>query len=180
MRPVRLLLTPHPTTTRAAVSGIEVEVSRSVGGLLTLAYQVTGEIAGLRLPAPAAPHRTDELWKHSCFEAFIRPAAGEAYVEFNAAPSTQWAAYGFERTRAGMRNADIPPPRLETHATTDRFDLRAALDLRSLGAGPWRLNLSAVIEETGGPKSYWALAHPSAQPDFHHPDAFVLDLAEPA
>ena len=37
-------------------------------------------------------------------------------------------------------------------------------------------SLSAVIETTDGAMSYWALAHPSAKPDFHHPDSFVLDL----
>ena len=157
-----------------------MEVSRLGGGLLTLAYEVRGRIADLSLPTPAAPDRTDELWKHTCFEAFVRPAPGEAYLEFNAAPSTQWAAYGFERTREGMHNAEVPAPRIETHSARDRFDLHAVLDLRSLGAGPWRLNLSAVIEETSGARSYWALAHPAVQPDFHHPDAFTLDLLEPA
>ena len=35
---------------------------------------------------------------------------------------------------------------------------------------------TAVIEEADGTKSYWALAHPSDKPDFHHPDSFALDL----
>jgi hypothetical protein len=37
--------------------------------------------------------------------------------------------------------------------------------------------LSAVIEATDGTLSYWALAHPSDKPDFHHPDSFVLELS---
>jgi hypothetical protein len=40
----------------------------------------------------------------------------------------------------------------------------------------WQLALSAVIEETNGRISYWALAHPFGQPDFHHSDCFALDL----
>jgi len=39
------------------------------------------------------------------------------------------------------------------------------------------LGLSAVIEETSGRKSYWALAHPPGKPDFHHTDSFALELA---
>ena len=35
------------------------------------------------------------------------------------------------------------------------------------------------IEETDGTLSYWALAHPSPKPDFHHPDGFVLELPQP-
>ena len=36
--------------------------------------------------------------------------------------------------------------------------------------------LSAVIEETDGTKSYWALRHPPGPPDFHHPDCFALRI----
>jgi hypothetical protein len=40
-----------------------------------------------------------------------------------------------------------------------------------------RVGLSAVIEANDGTLSYWALKHPAAKPDFHHPDSFVLELA---
>ena len=39
------------------------------------------------------------------------------------------------------------------------------------------LNLTAVIEERDGTKSYWALNHPpDGPPDFHHPACFTLEL----
>ena len=60
-----------------------------------------------------------------------------------------------------------------------RYEFEATLDLDRLGLPedrPWRAALSAVIEEASGTKSYWALAHPPGKPDFHHSDAFVLDL----
>ena len=41
---------------------------------------------------------------------------------------------------------------------------------------PARIAASAVLENKSGHKSYWALAHPTDKPDFHHPDGFVLDL----
>ena len=41
----------------------------------------------------------------------------------------------------------------------------------------WDLNLSAVLEEKDGTKSYWALAHPAGdKPDFHAPDCFAAKL----
>jgi len=40
----------------------------------------------------------------------------------------------------------------------------------------WRAGVSAVIEEIDGTKSYWALAHPPGEPDFHDADSFVLEL----
>jgi hypothetical protein len=37
-----------------------------------------------------------------------------------------------------------------------------------------------VIEEQGGGKSHWAIAHPPGQPDFHHRDCFAAELAAAA
>ena len=53
------------------------------------------------------------------------------------------------------------------------------LDLMNASGDPLHIGLSAVIEEEGGRKSYWALAHPPGPPDFHHPDCFTLELAAP-
>jgi hypothetical protein len=40
------------------------------------------------------------------------------------------------------------------------------------------LGISAVIEELDGGLSYWALRHAPGKPDFHHPQAFALELDE--
>jgi len=40
-----------------------------------------------------------------------------------------------------------------------------------------RAGLTAVIEETGGVKSYWALAHASREPDFHDPATFRMRIS---
>jgi len=121
------------------------------------------------------------LWRHTCFEAFIRPAMGEAYYEFNFAPSTQWASYRFDSYRHGGRAAgEIDSPHITVERTPESFTLQTApqWDASSeLGsAALWRVGLSAVIEEAGGHKSYWALAHPLGKPDFHHADGFALEL----
>jgi hypothetical protein len=58
--------------------------------------------------------------------------------------------------------------------------LQAALELEGLSALPrnipWHLGLSAVIEDTNGGKSYWALTHPPGGPDFHHSDCFTHEF----
>jgi hypothetical protein len=175
---MRLGLIPHPDSVRPAASRIDVDLQRPSPNKLDLRYSVSG--GGLRLPPPAAPTRTDELWRSTCFEVFIRPGPGPGYFEFNFAPSTQWAAYGFDDTRAGMRPADLlASPRITVRTTPTAFelDVQLSLDAPTFPADhPWRLGLSAVIEHQDGAKSYWALAHPAAKPDFHHPDAFTLDL----
>jgi hypothetical protein len=38
------------------------------------------------------------------------------------------------------------------------------------------LGLSAVIEDESGALSYWALRHVPGKPDFHHPQAFAMEL----
>ena len=176
--PMRHALRPHPDSRCAAVTGIDVDVARRRAGGLVLSYVVTGKIGDLRLPAVTASARTDELWRHTCFEVFVRVSAGEPYHEFNFAPSTQWAAYRFDGYRSGMRvAAEIDAPRIEAQTAPERYTLQAALGLSSLPReAPWRLGLAAVIEETNGNKSYWALAHPPGKPDFHHCDGFALEL----
>ncbi|HEY0283481.1 MAG TPA: DOMON-like domain-containing protein [Rhizomicrobium sp.] len=138
-------------------------------------------IGGLVIPSPAASTRADELWRHTCFEAFLRPSPGEAYVEFNFSPSTQWAAYRFSGVRSGRRNTvEIGAPSIELRRNAECFELRVHLKLEGLpdfpGDSAWRLGLSAVVEEAGGRQSYWALAHPPGKADFHHSDCFALEL----
>ena len=172
-------LTPHPDTPCEALETIEVNVARDGSGRLALRFVATGDIGRLVMP-PAAPRaRADELWKHACFEAFVKPDGDEAYFEFNLSPSNRWAGYRFDGYRDGM----ISPPGLAlTHmtrrASESLYELVATLDLSGGPAldQPWRLGLSAVIEETSGDRSYWAVAHAPGKPDFHHPDAFALDL----
>ncbi|HEY8698318.1 MAG TPA: DOMON-like domain-containing protein [Rhizomicrobium sp.] len=144
-------------------------------------YVVTGDIGAFRLPAIREQGRADGLWRQTCFEAFLRPQAREEYYEFNFAPSLQWAAYGFSGYRSGMRAAEeFGGLRIEIESDASRLELRVALSLSELPDllpdAPWRLGLSAIIEEATGAMSYWALAHPAGKPDFHHPDCFALEL----
>lgn len=178
---MRLSLKLHPDCTSGAVTSVDVEVSRTAAGMLVARYRVAGRIRDLNLPALAAPARADGLWQHSCFEAFVASPGAAAYRELNFAPSGQWAAYRLSGYRSGMaEEAGLSPPAIETNADEALYELQAALDLGRLPDlpldAPWRVGLSAVIEETSGNKSYWALAHPPGKPDFHHKDCFAIDL----
>jgi hypothetical protein len=170
---MRRTLIIHPDSRCAAVTGIEAEVVCPRPGEMALTYRVTGLVSGVWLPAATRPERTDGLWRRTCFEAFV--GAGSAYLECNFAPSTQWAAYRFTGYREGMTPAsEIAPPRIEMTADERSFVLRVLLDLPPDADG--RLGLSAVIEETSGGLSYWALAHLPGKPDFHHSTALAVDL----
>jgi hypothetical protein len=173
---MRQALSVHPATPCAAAITIEAAGERS-RGQLKLSYVVSGDIAALYLPPAGRPTRADELWRRTCFEAFVRPGADEAYFEFNVAPTCWWAAYRFDRYRDGMAAAaDIAPALIQAHTHGDRFELQVTLDLPGWADEPWGLGLAAVIEDLTGGKSYWALAHPPGKPDFHHPDGFAARL----
>lgn len=179
--PMQQTLARHPDSHSFSVRGVEASALRPRPGLLLLRYQVGGKMEGLRLPAPGAPARTDELWRHTCFEVFIQVPANAEYWEFNFAPSRQWAAYHFDGYRTGMRNAEeIRSPGFETQCADEGYTLQVRLELDqwpvAVQATTWSLGLSAVIEETDGQRSYWALAHPPGRADFHHAHSFALQL----
>jgi hypothetical protein len=174
---MRQALRRHPDSACSAATHIDVEVARPRAGRLVLSYVVTGKISDFRMPPIVVSARSDELWRHTCFEAFVRVSSGPAYYEFNFAPSTQWAAYRFDSYRSGMRVAtETDTPRIEVRSSAETYTLQAELELDGLSL-PWRLGLSAVLEETNGRKSYWALAHPPGKADFHHADCFALELS---
>jgi hypothetical protein len=174
---MRQTLRLHPDSLCAAATRIEADITRPRTGSLILSYIVSGRISDLRFPPVVAAARADELWRHTCFEAFIRPSAGPAYCEFNFSPSTQWAAYQFSGYRSGMRVAtEIIAPRIEARSNAATYTLQAALEFDELSS-PLHLGLSAVLEETNGRKSYWALAHPPGKADFHHADCFTLEFS---
>jgi len=163
-------LTAHPMTPCPAVRSL-TGAARREGGWLVLAFRLEGDLAALAIPAAAAPARTDGLWEHSCFEAFVS-AEGDGYLEFNLSPSGQWAAYRFDGYRAGMAALDIAPPRIEVVQDGDALELKAEIELPN--PGPIRLGLTAVIEAANGAMSYWAMKHVHGQPDFHNADGRAL------
>ena len=164
------ILQPHPVTTNTPAKGVEVHVERD-GLLLWLRFVVEGEVDRIAWPLEERQGRADDLWRHTCFEVFV--ATEEGYVEYNLSPSSRWASYRFDGPSVGMRLEEEVATVEGLDGAFDMVALEARIELPH-GAG--RLGFSAVIETVDGEMSYWALAHPSARPDFHHPDSFILDL----
>jgi hypothetical protein len=161
---------------------------------LALHYRVEGDLDELRWPAPRASAHVDGLWQHTCFEAFVKHGDTRAYLELNFSPSSEWAINGFADYRTGRvpRKPRHPPEittaqrgdgSLEMDVTVDLDGLlteRARADARRASPANThrlRLGVAAVLEDRRGHLSYWALAHPSERPDFHHPDSFVFWLS---
>ncbi|MDP2786546.1 MAG: DOMON-like domain-containing protein [Pseudomonadota bacterium] len=175
------ILQPHPASRAGGVDAIQVEIVVLPAGALRLAYVLTGDLAGMRIPEAQAASRVDGLWQHSCFEVFVGTTNGPAYREFNFSPSGQWQAYAFTVYRVGDLLASATNPAIECLIEPGCLTLHATLQPDDLprGAGlssPLRLGLTAVVETTDGALSYWALRHAPGKPDFHHPDTFALEI----
>ena len=168
--------TAHPPL---KVTSLEGRIIGADENWLRLRWRIDGAQA-LVVPVFAGKGRADNLWQTTCFELFLQPEGGEAYCEFNLSPSERWAAYDFASYREGMteRAAEREPPTaIRQGSSFAIFD--AALPLSALPAADCRMNMAAVIEEQGGVKSYWALAHPAEKPDFHDPACFAATLPAP-
>ena len=178
---MQLNLIPHATTlpSNSALklwATVDYAASFGLSATTNIWFAVQAPLTDFAIPESSQASRRDGLWQSTCFELFLRREGEDAYREWNFAPSGDWAAYDFTGYREGMTPAEIDAPpylRLEDNLTWWTFGATIAVEADAA----WEYGLSAVIEEKDGTKSYWALAHPSEKPDFHHPDCFVARLA---
>ena len=146
-------------------------------GALQLHYHLQGTLDNLCIPLQSKPIQTDNLWQHTCFEAFISTEKTTAYYEYNFSPSQQWAIYSFKDYRQVIPYQPQTTPLIEVtqtaHQLTLKITLSASLLPPQLTRKNSQLGLTAVIEHQDLNLSYWALKHPLATPDFHHQEGFI-------
>jgi hypothetical protein len=190
-----LPLTPFSPPPEGLVRSLEASVEKREGGLLLFRFRLEADMGRIRVPERRLPRQADELWKHTCFEAFIAPVpapvpaptsapAAAGYCELNFAPSSEWAAYGFNDYRQGMTPLGVAALDIRVEQTSERLQLdvrvdgHAALAAAKLDAASpkFRIALTAILEDEHGTISYWALKHALAKPDFHHPAGFILEV----
>ena len=171
-------LSPHPAVATTQPGPVRAAAHLAADGGLTLDYRIDAPAGSLLLPPPADPVFTDELWQHTCCEAFVAATGSHAYREFNFSPSGAWAVYDFSGYRQRIATP-IPAagPRIAYQADAWGLALRATLPAALLpAADTWRIGLTVVLESVGGQKSWWALAHTADRPDFHPLASFTLTL----
>jgi len=177
----RALLLAHPDAPGEAAWSIAVEAQLSGHADFACHFALHGDMARVRIPGMGVGRRSDGLWRHTCFEAFVAADDVSGYYEFNFSPALDWAAYRFEDYRSGMSAATLAQaPGLQVRRTARQLDLTATVHLAGLAslcdAQTLYVALAAVVEEDNGRRSCWALRHAPGDPDFHHPDSFSFEL----
>ena len=181
------ILSCHPAAPRPGSWGLRVRLAWAGDGALTLDYRLRAPRRALAMPPRIDPGRQDELWRHSCCEAFIGLPGETAYREFNFSPSGAWALYEFANERVPLPLPEVagrgeaPSVQCERRRHAWRLRARIPRDLlpKQPPGAPLLLGLAAVVEDRRGALTYWALAHPCPQPDFHHPGGRVLTWSGP-
>jgi len=174
VREFRLIPFPAPKIPAIEITG---QVARQ-GNLLFIRYSVQGDIEDIRLPVRSeSPARKDDLWKATCFEFFLAVKDRPEYWEFNLSPSGHWNVYAMDAYRQVNMREEVAFSELpfEFTKTSDELALDVAVNpswlLRS--ERHLQIGITAILKTADGSETYWALAHPGPQPDFHLKESFT-------
>jgi len=177
MQGFELIPFPSDKTSDITITG----TIKRIDNQLSIQYEVDGNIDQIVFPALSAhPSRKDDLWKATCFEFFIAITDQSQYWEFNMSPSSDWNVYVMDAYRQVNMREEIAYSQLpfEFNVAQDKLSVNISLDL-SLIVQPEQLlqiGIAAIIQTKDRKESYWALAHPNPQADFHLRESFNLSL----
>jgi hypothetical protein len=163
---------------------------RRSGGRFALELLLSGSVDRLLLHPPAAtrregagPRRRDELWRHTCLEAFLARPDGPAYWELNGSPCGDWNVYRFrDYRRRGVAETAVAAmeSRLEGSGAERHGRLALSLPAPLAEAPVLEVAVTMVLEtDTADGEdalAYRALCHPGEAPDFHLREGFLLRL----
>ncbi len=172
------------------------EITLSINGTVTLAgtqltivYLLSGDLEKVAIAPDTSHHsklggaRRDRLWEQTCFEFFLssdlEPTEHTPYWEFNLSPSGDWNVFALDGYRQGLKEeAAISHLSFQVERSSESVYLKLETDVSDLVNvdRPRSLGVSAVVVLEDGTQTFWAIAHPGAEADFHHPKSFVVIL----
>lgn len=179
MKPIFFELVPFKATQQTDALSLHGKVTRTQHHL-SIQYQLSGDLNSVNIPSiGTGGDRRDRLWEKTCFEYFLRLAdrSQTRYWEINLSPCGDWNVFSLSNYRddlqAEMAIAHIP---FQVNLAPNELQLDISMDIAPLvGNQNIQVGISTVLI-IAGEKSYWAIAHPAPQADFHHPDSFAIPL----
>ncbi len=158
---------------------VAVDIERNENQL-SLLYGVKGAIDNILLPKPSVSTRQDDLWKATCFEFFFALPDAPDYWEANLSPSGAWNFYHMDAyRRIGFREETaIQSLPFEFRKADDKYLLNVSMNLMPILPAEQKIlaSITAIIQTKDGNETYWALAHPGPQADFHLRESFIIRL----
>jgi hypothetical protein len=163
---------------------------------LSISYFLSGDLSSVILPATTGTARRKNcLWEQTCFEFFLKVGTDQSYEapywEFNLSPAGDWNVFALSQYRQLTHEEPaITSLPFDVRIGEDGLHLDLSVDLDSLieTTQPLQIGVSAVVlvapdisEITGTPapssqETFWAIAHPGPEADFHHPQSFAITL----
>jgi hypothetical protein len=183
VEPITFALQPFEKTAETTDLAIAATVTRN-HDLLSISYCLTGDLSQVVIPsASKSPYRKDRLWEQTCFEFFLAVGHEQnrstSYWEFNLSPTGDWNVFALQGYRQGLSEEaafSAMPFTRRTLAEALHLDLSVNIGSLIESAQPWRLGISTVLLLRSQRESFWAIAHPAPEADFHHPDGFIIQL----
>jgi hypothetical protein len=169
---------PDPKTPEIRITG---KISRDKN-ILAVSYLVSGKVGDILIPkAVSRPGRGQELWLTTCFEFFLAIPGQTEYWEFNLSPSGEWNVFYMNAYRRMGFREEVRIPELMPGVFLDEsgsYWMSTVVDLHPIFKAEKRLQtgITTVIQTLDGHTTYWALAHPRTQADFHSRESFTLVL----
>lgn len=126
------------------------------------------------------PSRVKGLWENTCFELFVAASGSGQYWEINVSPSGDWNVFRFDRYEEARRISDLREETLvaslpsTTREQSGSLSLEFEFNLDGLVGEDQSLEIGISAVVKSNKRSYWALAHCGARPDFHRRDSFIL------
>ena len=156
-----------------AITGVATRLDNQ----LSIRYEVSGDVGRILFPVLSiSPSRKDDLWKATCFEFFLAIPDQPQYWEFNMSPSGDWNVYQMEAYRRIGFCEEISISHLPFQFALPNLELSVNLNPLFQPAQPLQIGITAIIQTLDGVETYWALAHPGPQADFHLRESFILSL----
>jgi hypothetical protein len=158
---------------------IAVDIER-IENQLSILYAVKGDIDEILLPKPSASMRQDDLWKATCFEFFLAIPDQPEYWEFNMSPPSAWNIYHMDAYRRIGFHEEIKIQQLpfDFQKVDDEYLLNVSMGLSPVlqASQKIQVGITAIIQTMDGNETYWALAHPGPQADFHLRESFIISI----
>lgn len=168
-----------PFNADATLSSIEVKTQVDEK-IWAWEFKLNGDLSKIILPTfTHQSKRQDELWKSTCFEAFVAISQNN-YIEFNFSPTGNWNCYRFSGYRENMRQfseIELLDFTILSNNSENQGNYHCRMSVKLANPLPIsKMGMTAVIQTTNGNINYWALKHGGEKADFHREQDWLFSF----